>query len=481
MLPLLVIPGTAASETRPAYGGKVVAPLLGAPASLDPVLARTHADLTLVRLLFDTLYRVDDDGRAIPSLAASMPELSENQKTAFVAIRQDVRFHGGGLLSAKDVAASLERARKTDARWLFGNISRVRAKGGGVEFELKGPERLAILLAAPQTSVTRNGRPPRYGKVDGTGPFRLTAFRRRGREIRLRRHEEHFAGPPYIRTLFLRWFETPDGEARAYEAGDIHYSFRGAVAFAGHRPKFETQVLESNADVLVYVGFGKRQGPLLDDPDFRAAVSLSLNRMSFRNLGTGEGVVPSSLPVFSERTPRAALSARISDAKRRYRLVQSRHEEPDEFEIVVNRSRPDDREVAEKLSAGLFRLGLRSKIVALSSLEYAESVRTLKCDFFVGQLATFSPDPLAQIAAAFAAGRKMRDAGEVLRGWQASTANEEERFRKELPVLPLYYRSIRAHYRSNVYGFRFQSSSRLEYADLFVFGAPARAGAEKRK
>ena len=48
----------AGAEGRPRYGGVVETALLGAPATLDPVQAAGHAELMLVELVLDTLYRL---------------------------------------------------------------------------------------------------------------------------------------------------------------------------------------------------------------------------------------------------------------------------------------------------------------------------------------------------------------------------------------------------------------------------------------
>jgi len=42
----------ARGETRPRYGRKIVGSVLGQPASLDPVRARSHAEMQLAMLLY---------------------------------------------------------------------------------------------------------------------------------------------------------------------------------------------------------------------------------------------------------------------------------------------------------------------------------------------------------------------------------------------------------------------------------------------
>ena len=50
---LACVVSLAHAETRPRYAGKIEGSLLGAPAVLDPVSARSHAELTVVGFVFD--------------------------------------------------------------------------------------------------------------------------------------------------------------------------------------------------------------------------------------------------------------------------------------------------------------------------------------------------------------------------------------------------------------------------------------------
>jgi len=473
MLSLLTLAARNSSgETPPDYDADIVVPLLGAPRTLDPVRAASHSDVAVASLLFDTLYRAGPTGTAVPQLAAALPQISPDGKTVTVRLRRDVLFHGGQRLAARDVAASLTRAKKTDARWLFRHVRRITAVSDTVRLDLSSPQKhVAHLLALPQAAITRGGTTPSFGKANGTGPFALVAFRRDRGEILLKRFENHFLGPAFVERMTMRWFESQDGEARAYESGETHLSFRGAVAFAGHEPKYKTLTSESQADVLVYVGYGARNAELLENSDFRRAVSLALNRSSFRNLGSGELGVPVTDPLFLEGASPGAPSASLRDARA---ALARTGRKPGPLEIIFDRSRPDNREVAEKLSASLFRLGLKARVTGLTSLPFAERMRTRDCDFFIGERATASPLPALQIASAFAAGRRAKKAGDVLRGGDWLDTSGLRAFREDLPIIPLYYRSIRAHYRDTVRGLELRAGSQIQYEDVFLFDQAAR-------
>src|SRR5690606_3485257 len=150
----------------------IEATLLGAPATLDPAEARTHAELTVAGLAFDTLFRAGDDGAVVPHLAAAEPTYDEKRTTAYIPIRQGVRMHDGSELTPSDVAASLQRERNV-ARWLLVGMTAVKADGDGIVISLRAPQpELTLQLAAPQLGITKNGK---AGSI-GTGPYVIDAF-----------------------------------------------------------------------------------------------------------------------------------------------------------------------------------------------------------------------------------------------------------------------------------------------------------------
>lgn len=492
-------PGTAAAETRPAYGGVLRTGLLGEPVTIDPVHARSHAELTLVSLLFDTLYRVDGsrpDGspRVVPHVAAALPEMSRNGRVARIAIRPGITFHDLRKLTATDVSRSLARLRKSQAGWILAPVKSTWVDGDTLVVRLvrRTPD-LALLLTAPQTSITPRGRfkqrRPWWDRaVIGSGPFRLHRKSHKNRRLVFGAAANHFAGRPYIEELIFHWFERPEKEATDYEAGRSEMSLRGPVAFAGHKPAYRTGQVSGPATLLTYVGFGATDahGAVTRDRSFRRALSLALDRNSFRGIGTGERVSPAIHPI-----PPALGGAPVPPAGRRAQIAPARTLlnaaarnlpilKPDrsgarqlELEILIDRSRPDDREIAEKIVAALFRLGLRARITALPAREFRDRVDRGQCDLHVGQLVTPVPRRDVAMAAAFARGKDDWAQATLAAGPLDAEAATRV-FARRLPVIPLFHRAVRIHHRMNIHGLSARSTSMFSLDDLFLFGEAER-------
>jgi ABC-type transport system substrate-binding protein len=468
--------GVARGETRPRYGRKLVGATLGQPATLDPVRARSHAEAQLALLLYDTLYRVGEEGEIVPHLAVDLPQVSDDGRLARIRIHAGGLFQDGSPVSAADVAQSLDRLSRSDAAWLLAPVAAVSHDGDAVLLTLRRatPE-LAEILASPQASITAGGRPP--GKrPNGSGPFALARGAQKKGGLVLVPWERHFAGRPYADKLDLRWFEGASAEAHAYEVGELNLSLRGPVVFSGHEPKYPTEVTAGPAVVMAYVRFGRGHGRAFDNRDLRRALSLAIGRESLRSIGTGERVEPTPFPIAEDLAgpePAAAdLEVRLAEARAalaRAAAAVKALGARSSWELLIDRTRPDDREIGEKVAAALFRLGLSCKITELDAVALDARLARGDYDLAIGQLAPPGPSPALQIAAAFAAGGDGWAAAQMAAAPLAIDAALAA-FAERLPVLPLFHRSIRVHHRVDVRRVAFDATGRILYPDMFLFG-----------
>lgn len=480
-------PAPARGEARAKYGGALEGTLLGAPSSIDPQAAQTHAELTVADLVFDTLYRVGPSGAAYPHLAAGPPQLDAAQTTATIPLRTGVRFHDGAALAAADVAASLERLRTGPARWMLPGVTAVRAASADtVELALRAPVAdMEGLLALPQAAVTRGGKAPQA--YVGTGPFRVEVIDPAKRLLRLRAFDDHFAGRPYLDQIELRWYDTPDGEARRFEAGAAQVSARGAGAFATSVPLYRAREVEGPAALLVYLGFGAAKPELARSVDLRRAIDLALARDPLKAVTSGERVAPAREPVPTEAGgavpsavarggDQAAAQIALVAAARSVRKLEPGVRGQLELEILIEDTRPDDRELANYVVYALHGLGLRSKITALPGKTLRARVAQGQADLWIGQTAVPIASARLWWAAAFAAGGDLATAASAA-GGALDPAAARQAFEQRLPILPLLFRSVRLWHRTDVRGLRLDASGRPGFSDVFLHGQPVKSKA----
>ena len=458
----MAVAATAHAESRPRYGGTVEASLLGVPLVTEPLLAQTHAEITVVDLAYDTLYRVGTDGLVQPRLALALPVLDAAKTTARIALRRGVRFHDGSELMAVDVIATLEHAHGT---WMTAPISGMKVDGDGIVLTLRAPlPDLATVLALPQLSIVKGAL--------GTGPFVADGLDRAKAKLTLRAFDDYFAGRPYLDQLVLRWYDTPDGEARQFETGAAQLSARGVAAFAGAQPKYRADDVEGPAALLVYAGWGKAHEAITRDPRFRKALDLSLARGALTTIGAGERIVPTRLPWPVEAgAPVLDAAARAGDAEAAKKALGALAV-ASKLEILVEATRPDDREIAERVARALDNLGIGAVITALPADKLKERVGKGACDLYIGQLAAPVTDVVAWWGEAFAAGADDYVTQRLAAG-PLDLASTGRVFADRLPILPLLFRAVRIWHRTDVRGLGFDASGRPDLASLFLFGAPS--------
>jgi peptide/nickel transport system substrate-binding protein len=471
------------AEGRASYGGALIGSLTSEPATLDPTRARSHAELTLAGLLFDGLYALDGGGVPTPRLAQALPELDRAGTTARIEVRADVLFHDGAALTVADVVASLRRTR------LAGGLPGVVAideRAGKVEVTLATADAdLALLLATPAAAITPGGKAPSASAAVGTGPFALAAVERGARRVKLVAFDEHVRGRPFLDSVQLDWFGDGAAEARRYEAGGAHVASRGASVFAGHTPRYATVEIESAATTLTYLGVGKAHPKVTGAADFRLALSAALVRAGLTGTGMGERVVPTDGPVPADlggvAMPAAAAAGKLDVAQKLLAKAAATVADLAEgaraklsLSILVDATRLDDREVAERAARALDKLGLAARVEAVGAADFATKVASGACDLYVGQLGLPAPSGRLAWWLAFEAGGSSWARDRLAKGSFDERAAAAA-FAGALPIIPVAHRAVRYQLRTDLRGARADVAGRLSLPDVFLHGRPRKA------
>jgi ABC-type transport system substrate-binding protein len=478
LLVVLCLAATANAETRPSYKGRLDASLLGAPASFDPAAAQTHAELTVVELLFDALYRHELKGRVEPHLAATLPEpvAGTRGQTLRITLRKGTRFHDGSLLTAADVVASLDRARTMPAKWAVAGIGAIRAIGDViVELDVNpGVTRdgLAALLALPCLAITKGGKPPNAAHPIGSGPFMFEAFDPKSK-LALKAFDEHFWGRVYVDRLVLHWYDQRDGDARAYESDATQISARGVAPFATAKPKYQASAKEGPPSVLLYVGFGRAHPDVTGDIDFRRALDLALDRSALAVIHSGETVTPTREPVpgMPAAGDPAAAAAAFAAAQKRVAALAPAQLGKLKLEILVEDTRPDDFEIALSVRRALERLGVASVTEKVSAATLRGRIATGNLDLYIGQVAAPYTQSEMWWAIAFGAGGDPWAATAMAAGPLATPAARTA-FAQRLPIVPLMLRTLKLWYRTDMRGLDFDHAGLPCLAQMFTYGKP---------
>jgi peptide/nickel transport system substrate-binding protein len=164
-------PRRASAMGRTPQGGRVTLHVPWPTTSLDPHDLADPAAALFAAALADPLYGMDLATSApYPSLA-SLP--TREGAATVIRLREGLRTARGAPLDARDLCASVERARVRGAAALLVGVPRPTPRRGDLlvaEFGEADPTQLARALASPLTALLPRAFDP--GAPDGTGAFR---------------------------------------------------------------------------------------------------------------------------------------------------------------------------------------------------------------------------------------------------------------------------------------------------------------------
>jgi peptide/nickel transport system substrate-binding protein len=264
---------TASAEAlgRTPVGGKLRLALPLDVGELDP-----HSLFAPLSSLFgpavaDPLYALDGTGKPYAALAASLPEPSSDGTKARVVLRAGLLTAGGKRLDARDVAFSLDRARKAGGAAVLAELEKpaLDAKDPlALVFPTRDPGKLAATLASPVTAIVPRGFSPI--SPDGTGAFRATLGRD---ELVLERNANAARGAAFLERIEVRKAPGLADALRDYESdradvgwlgSGLHRARAGSVAFEA--PEAGWVVLRTGADARAWGAPGIAEQLLAQTP-----------------------------------------------------------------------------------------------------------------------------------------------------------------------------------------------------------------------
>jgi len=303
-----------APAAPPAEGKTFIFGRGGDSVQLDPAVVTDGESFRVTGQILEPLFQYEDGGTGpIPALATGW-EVSDDNLTWTITLREGVKFHDGTDFNADAVVLNYERQWKTDHplhfetqvyeywEYMFNGfdedclITGVEAVDDlTVKITLREP--LAPLLANLAMDIFAISSPaaleeygadygmPTVGAV-GTGPFKFVEWVEDD-HITVEANEDYWAGRPTIDRVI--WRVIPDDSARflALKAGDIHALQQANVE----------DLKDAEADPNLYVeAIGLNTGYLafnyhikeLQDPKVREAVFHAIDRQALKDAFYGD-------------------------------------------------------------------------------------------------------------------------------------------------------------------------------------------------
>jgi peptide/nickel transport system substrate-binding protein len=364
-----------------------------APGELDPAKATDYASTVLMSNVYDTLVWADPSG-GVSSLLATKWTTSPDKTTYTFTLRQDVKFHDGGTLTADDVVFSYDRDITINQGYAYlfkGWVTSVTAPNAHtVVFKLSKPYapflmtlvRLPILSKATVMQHLADGK---FGKFGDYGQAWLSTHDAGSGAYEIVSHDSQtltvmkkFGG------YFLPFAENSPDKVR------IRYSVDAATVRALTAKGQETltsqwlpnevlRALAKNPNIKLmtegaqgdFLYVLNTQKPPTDDLHFRKAMAYAFNYKALWSIlkitDSVSSGAPVSGPLIKEMAPYYDTNLPLPQQNlklAKQELAKSKYK-PDQYTVEIGwvAAVPAEEKYALLLQQNLQQIGIKSKVV----------------------------------------------------------------------------------------------------------------------
>lgn len=350
----------------------------------NPYTCTLTVNRAMFSLLYECLFTVSNQFRAEPVLCQSFT-VSEDGKTYRFTLVEGVHFSDGTPLTADDVVASLQAAKKSDLySGRLAHIYSLRTDGSNVVVVRLDTayENFSLMLDVPivKADTVNEQRPT------GTGAYMV-----RGNSL-LRnsgwwQSQVLAVSAPSIR---LQPVETPNDIRDSFEFGDtdLVYCDPNSPAALGYRCDYE--VWEVPTTVLHYIGFNVGKG-IFSNKSLRTAITWGVDRETLANTVYGGFAQASVLPCSPDSDlydTQLAADYAYSNQKLRTAIKSSgvQTSEGNSGVFLVCSDDPARVKAAEAINQELRKCGLYLTVKALSWENYRTALRRGNYDMYYGEV-----------------------------------------------------------------------------------------------
>lgn len=284
--------------------------LIASPANLDfTTTAGAAIPQALLYNVYETLVKIDQSGKIVPSLATSWT-VSGDRKTYDFKLRDGVKFTNGTPFNADTVKFNIDRV-KDGKSWtansptmmdVVKNVDVVSPTD--VKINLKEPSNGWLFnMAGPVGAMfTSNAVSNLKTTAVGTGPYTVQSYKPQV-SLTMKKNAGYWGKAPTFSTVTLNYYADAAAQTNALRSGQIQLAFQlptteAVPAFKGNS-KFKIYDGSSTGEVMM--AMNNATGPL-KNKKVRQALMYAINRKAVRDSvtnGYGEligAMVPPSDP-----------------------------------------------------------------------------------------------------------------------------------------------------------------------------------------
>lgn len=273
--------GTGGSSASSANDIKIG--LLPSPANLDfEQTAGQAIPQALMYNVYESLVKLNDDGKTIEPLLAKSWELSSDGLVYTFKLQEGVKFSNGDPFNADTVKFNLERISGWSANTPQ-NLSAIDhvevVSDSEAKLVLKKPDKNVLfwLTSVLGAMVDPKAADDMQTKAVGTGPFTVKQYTV-GSEMDLVRNDSYWGTKPALETVELKYYTDTTSCSNALLSGDIDaiYNFQGYDQIDQFKTDAYT-ITTGNAQGITLLAMNSKQG-VFSNEKLRQAVMYAVDK-----------------------------------------------------------------------------------------------------------------------------------------------------------------------------------------------------------
>lgn len=281
--------------TAAVTGGTYAEGMLGSIDTLNPLYARTHAEQSVSRLLFSSLYDYDQTGHLRADIATGYT-IDGTERIYTLTLRKGVKWHDGTNLNADDVVYTVNLMKNPDSRALlqssWENITVKALDEHTVQFELPTtyaafPHALtfAILPKHILSDIDPGALRENVFSLSpvGSGPFSLSYYQSQStgsnKIVHMSAWQDYYRGTPKLSRFEIHSYNSSADISRAVKTHEVNAAFDMSDKDVSSLENMEMEQLPINSGVYALIN---TQSQFLKNKQLRQALQIGTDTTALR-------------------------------------------------------------------------------------------------------------------------------------------------------------------------------------------------------
>lgn len=262
-------------------------------SNYDPFESSITEQVRFNYVIFDRLYTYSSQEAILSPMLATDYTVSDDGLTWTFKLRDDVTFHDGSKLTAKDVKLSFEKAQASPYKGaslkMIDSVEEVDEHT--VNFNMKyyysaSLESISDVVIVPSSVYAETDTKGFSNNLIGSGPFKLKSIDNATGNIEVERNDSYWGNKSELEKISFRVISDPSTRVVSLEKGEIDFCDFLATDYDIIKGKEKLQIIETFSTSYPILVFNTEKEPT-NDVKFRQALAYALDYEAINLVSNG--------------------------------------------------------------------------------------------------------------------------------------------------------------------------------------------------